>query len=160
MARAEVLAGEDIEKTFPKGVVYEAAKVGATDAKIEAINSIGFAVGRHLARRSYLQIPKNLKDDEIESFVTTRALRLLPDAIADVEMRLKYGDDGQRERAAGEVLDMHGMRKKDALNGSGMPSIVINMPTAQGGLPWVQRVDPKTKEVTVAQIEPGKASGE
>lgn len=56
-------------------------------------------------------------DDDLEGYALKKATSLLPEAMAEIEYQLKYGNDGQRKEAALDVLDMTGNRKRDAVGG-------------------------------------------
>lgn len=104
-------------------------------------------------RRELVPVPV-LPTDEIESYVDKKAVDLLPDAVAEVEYQLKYGDDKQRLEAAHDVLDMNGRRKREGL-GNNTQTIVLNLGNAK--LPWEIDVTPQ-KPSTVLTHKAEKAS--
>jgi hypothetical protein len=107
-----------------------------------------FAVARKGARETLVQVP-NLSGADAEEYVEEKKVALLPQAMAEIEFQLKYGDNKERIDAARDVMRMNGMLNRDAPTGVA-PTIIINMGDKK--LPW------QKKEVTVdAQITPTKA---
>lgn len=87
-------------------------------------------------------------DTEIKNWVDRKAVELLPSVIADIAFDLKYGSPKQRSEARDRILDMHGLRKREAAAGN-HATIVLNL--GQGEklgqqLPWLQRVDKSSSE--------------
>jgi hypothetical protein len=80
----------------------------------------------------------------IKAWTDRKAVELLPTVIADLAFDLKYGTDKQRAEARDRVLDMHGLRKREAAAGQ-HATIVLNL--GDGGksltakLPWLSRSD-------------------
>jgi hypothetical protein len=115
-------------------------------------------MARRDVRKGLLEpTPADLAGEAAETYVTDKLVRLLPDAVAELEFQLKFGDDKQRMEAARDVLDANGMRKRDAVTAGGQ-TIVLNV---NGPLPWAISGTPATIEgkVTDAKIQLGEASG-
>lgn len=86
-----------------------------TDARI--------AEAHRQVRRKVVGVPTQIEDPE--GYAQAKAVSLLPEAMAEIEYQLKYGDDKQRADMADRVLDMTGNRKRDAIAGGGQ-TIVLN----------------------------------
>lgn len=66
--------------------------------------------------------------------------KLLPEAVAVVTEGLRSEDPARRERAALNVLRANGLDKKEAANGGGNSTIIVQMNGAAADtLPWLQR---------------------
>lgn len=125
------------------------AKAAPIQHDDELDEKMQFAQSRKSARETLVPVP-NLEGAEAEEYVESKKVALLPQAIAEVEFQLKYGDSKERIDAARDVLRMNGMLNRDAPTGVA-PTIIIDM----GGkeLPWK-----KKKEVTVdAEVTSPKA---
>ena len=81
------------------------------------------AEAHRTVRRRVVGVPANIEDPE--GYAQAKAVSLLPEAMAEIEYQLKYGDDKQRADMADRVLDMTGNRKRDAIAGGGQ-TIVLN----------------------------------
>lgn len=69
-----------------------------------------------------------VREEDLETYALKKATSLIPDAMAEVEYQLKFGDDKQRKEAALDVLDMTGNRRRDALGGGGHTIILTLSP--------------------------------
>jgi hypothetical protein len=80
----------------------------------------------------------------IKAWTDRKAVELLPTVIADLAFDLKYGTDKQRAEARDRVLDMHGLRKREAAAGN-HATIVLNLgdgsKSLTAKLPWLSRSD-------------------
>lgn len=66
--------------------------------------------------------------------------RLLPEAVANVAEALRSEDPARRERASMAVLRANGLDKKEAVQGGGNSTIIVQMNGgAADSLPWLQR---------------------
>lgn len=106
-----------------------------------------------------------------EAWFDKRVSELLPDALAEVEYQLRYGDDQMRKAAALDIWDANGKRKKEALNATGQ-TLVLNLAPGQT-LPWLQKAEtapgaeaslatpmllvPPASEAADDQVDPGEA---
>lgn len=129
----------------------------ASLSKNKQILQLAQSQGRHSARKAFFKAPTNLPAAEAETWAQAKAVSLLPDALAEIEFQLKMGDDGMRRDAARDVLDINGMRRREAA-GAGGATIILNL----GGkeLPWAQRVVEKLAnkgEVATPTDEPSDA---
>lgn len=115
----------------------QAAMEAAVDAVRGSIGRAGSGLGSYAVRQAFLKTPKGMSNEEAEVWAQSKSLELLPTALGEVEFRLKFGDDDQRYEAAKDVLDMNGMRKRDAIN-SGGNTIILNL--GAGGTPWAKKV--------------------
>lgn len=83
---------------------------------------------------------------DIKAWADRKALEMLPVALAEVNFNLKYGNDKQRSEATNQVLDMHGLRKREAAAGQ-HATIVLNLNGGKdalaSALPWLKREDKK-----------------
>lgn len=96
-----------------------------------------------------VQIPKGLKGDEAVKWSQEKMMELLPQAVAKVAWRLRYGTEKQQDEATDKVLRANGMDRRDTNNGQGQQGlIVLNIGTdaAVQNIPWLQRVKPGTPE--------------
>lgn len=83
------------------------------------------------------------KDDaSIKQWADRKAVEMLPQAMAEINFQLKYGSDKQRQEAADRILDMHGLRKREAQAGN-HATIVLNLggEALAAKLPWLSRSD-------------------
>ena len=85
-------------------------------------------------------------ESDIKAWADRKALELLPAALAEVNFNLKYGNDKQRSEATNQVLDMHGLRRREAAAGQ-HATIVLNLNGGKDALaaqlPWLKRDDTK-----------------
>ena len=83
-------------------------------------------------------------DADIKQWADRQGLEALPEAIAELRFNLRYGTDKQRETAMMAVLDMHGLRKREAAAGN-HATIVLNLGGDKASLaqklPWLSRSD-------------------
>lgn len=83
-------------------------------------------------------------DADIKQWADRQGLEALPEAIAELRFNLRYGTDKQRETAMMAVLDMHGLRKREAAAGN-HATIVLNLGGDKAALaqklPWLSRSD-------------------
>lgn len=86
------------------------------------------------ARMRVLRVPSKLTGEKAEEWADSRLTELLPLAIADLEWKLRFGSDAQKERASQRVLDATGRSKSEKNNFPTAPIITINMGGAS--LPW------------------------
>lgn len=108
-------------------------------AKASESRRISNAAGRFAARMGFLSVPEFKDPKEAEEWSDRKLVELLPLAVAEKEMQLKYGDDKQRDKAADDILAANGRGKRDVGGNSG-PAIVILAPGGQLKAPWSQRV--------------------
>lgn len=125
-------------------------------AKVDESVRLGKGAGRFAARLSALGTPTGLQGVEAEKWADSKLVEMLPLAVAEVEYQLKFGDDAQREKAAGKVLDATGRGKKEQ-QGNSAPTIILVGAGTGGALnyPWMKRAasavidapkDPDAKE--------------
>jgi hypothetical protein len=119
------------------------AKNTAKDSKVDEMVRIGKGAGRFAARLSALGTPTGLQGVEAEKWADSKLVEMLPLAVAEVEYQLKFGDDAQREKAAGKVLDATGRGKKEQ-QGNSAPTIILVGAGTGGALnyPWMKRAPP------------------
>ena len=83
---------------------------------------------------------------DIKAWADRKSLELLPIALAEVNFNLKFGNDKQRSEAPTQVLDMHGLRRREAAAGQ-HATIVLNIGGGKealtDALPWLKREDKK-----------------
>ncbi len=114
---------------------------------------------RHEARLKYLgDVPEFKDEKEKEQWIEAKKKALIPLALLDVEYALKLGDTAERERARREVLDMTGHGKRESQNQQNQPLIIISG-LADGGLPWVRRVDANGKQLPSNTVTVAPAGG-
>lgn len=134
-------ADNAIKETVEAALENEVDRFNATSAAIEAskgmIGRAGTGLGAFAIRQAFLKIPKAMDNEKAEEWAQSKAVELLPTALGEVEFRLKFGTDDQRYEAAKDVLDMNGMRKRDAIN-SGGNTIILNL--GPNGTPWAKKV--------------------
>ena len=86
---------------------------------------------------------------DIKVWADRKSLELLPIALAEVNFNLKFGNDKQRAEATNQVLDMHGLRRREAAAGQ-HATIVLNIGGGKealtDALPWLKREDKKGDE--------------
>jgi hypothetical protein len=156
-------ADKVIDTMIPESVPgFEMAREAAKAQKTEELVKLGHSIGRWAAMRAFFKVPENMDAGAAEQFVEQRSASLAPDALVELERQLKLGDDSQRREAARDILDMRGMRKRDAMQGTSQPLIQIMMSPGQQP-PWVQRVEapqiPKTIVSTVVDTKKGSGNG-
>lgn len=101
-------------------------KTAANTGRDEALEKISYAAGRYNARKQFFKPPEGLSPEDTEKWFDQKVMGLLPDALAEHEYQLKFGNDEQRRDASNAILDMAGKRKKDAALG-GQQTIILNM---------------------------------
>jgi len=125
---------------------------------IEAIRA-SLASGKHAARRALVPAPEGLHGGDAEEYAQKKLVEMLPEAVANLEYDLKYGDDKQRSEASHKVLAANGMANREQA-GNMVPPIVLNF---TGVLPWMQvpgvSADTARKVKARAEIVDGEASG-
>jgi hypothetical protein len=121
------------------------------DHKAKVVERVGKRIAERAVRLALVKAPQNLTGADAEEWADKKSVDLLPDALAQIEYDLKYGDDGQRREAARDVLDMTGRRRREG-GGNVAPTIVLNL---GGALPW-ERVNEKVTAGTVTRVEAGK----
>lgn len=100
---------------------------------------LGMVGGRAIAQKS---------EQEIKAWVDKKAVELLPQVIADLSFDLKYGTDKQRAEARDRIMDMHGLRKREAAAGT-HSTIVLNIGDQNAlkqSLPWLSRSDKASED--------------
>lgn len=90
------------------------------------------AISREKLRKKLVERPEFPDAKAAEEWTQDRVVKLLPDALAEVEYQLRFGDDAQRMGAARDILDANGMRRRDA-TASGGQTIILHMNSV---LPW------------------------
>lgn len=126
----------------------EAAEVAVAMEK--ANRQVGIKVAQEKLRKKLIPRPVFEDTKSAEEWAQMRLIQLAPDAVAELEYQLQYGDDSQRAAAARDVLDANGMRRREAMQGGGQ-TIILHM---GGSLPWAAN-----QTVTIdATKQPGKAS--
>lgn len=107
------------------------------------------AVSRELTlKRLHVGLPPSgpLALEKAKQFADDLALRMLPDAMAEVAWDLHNGDKKDRAKAVEQILDMNNMRRRELAQGNA-PTIILNLGGGNGqGVPWL------TKEVAEAVI--------
>ena len=101
----------------------------------EAANPLNRAASSLARRQEFFKVPQGLSGDEAEKYADTKLINLLPDAVAELEYRLKLGDDDQRWSAARQVFESTGRGKKDIPAGGASPIIILNG-SGITQLPW------------------------
>lgn len=81
---------------------------------------------------------------DIKAWADRKALEMLPAALAELNFNLKFGTDKQRSEAVDRVIDMHGLRKREAQAGQ-HATIILNLGGGKDALaaklPWLKRED-------------------
>jgi hypothetical protein len=142
----------EIVKTQLKALKKAVAK-GGDDVELSA--TIQRAGTRRNARLEAVNFPeKPMEGGEAEDWADKKLVSLLPEAVAELEYKLKFGDDDQREKAADKIMQATGRGKREGTGGGGSLFTVILGTTAEGApVPWMQRVTPKKlKEGEDAQV--------
>lgn len=119
---------------------FEQARAAAKAQKGEELLRLAQGIGRYAAMKAYFNVPEGLEGSAAEEYVQRKALMLSVDALAEIERQLKLGDDNQRREAARDILDMNGMRKREASAGN-QAVIILNNPAGLAGLPWLKVKD-------------------
>lgn len=116
---------------------------------------VGKRIAERAVRMALLKMPEGLSGADAEDWADKKAVELLPQAMAQIEYDLKYGDDSQRREAARDVLDMTGRRRRDGMVASA-PTIVLNL---GGGhmLPW-EKASAQVATGTATRIEAGQST--
>lgn len=107
-----------------------------------------FLESRAKVRAELVPVPK-IEGAEAEEWAENKKVALLPAAIAEIEYQLKYsGSDKARIEAARDVLDMNGMRKRDAPVAGG--AVIFFNPGEGFKLPWKKQdvIDAKVVDNT------------
>ena len=121
----------EVEESYPDN---EKAKRAV---RVDTLTQLSHAAARSAARATFFKVPQNLEPAEIEAWAQTKAVSMLPKALAELDYQLTMGDDNQRRDAMRDVLDINGMRKREA-NGSTGATIILNLNGKE--LPWAQKV--------------------
>jgi hypothetical protein len=83
---------------------------------------------------------------DIKAWADRKALEMLPAALAELNFNLKFGTDKQRAEAVDRVIDMHGLRKREAQAGQ-HATIILNLGGGKDALaaklPWLKREEPE-----------------
>lgn len=104
---------------------------------------ISLAERRLKVKLQKLGVPDTDDTAAIEEWADKKMVQMLKTAVAEVDARLRWGDDDQRWEAAQQVLSSTGRKSRENGIGGAAPIIIING-SGTGGvdLPWVQRVAP------------------
>ena len=142
-----------VTKATEEAVALEAPRPPTVDqSKVQAFHpdmADAMAVTRDLTlKRLHVGLPPAgpLPVEKAKQFADDLALRMLPDAMAEVAWQLHNGDAKDRAKAVEQVLDMNNMRRRDLAQGVA-PTIILNLGGGNGnGVPWL------TKEVAEAVV--------
>lgn len=105
-------------------------------AKSDKRTAIAIVQGHLQSRHAMVRYPKGEEAKDPEAWADKRIPELLIDAVAEIEWRLLYGDDEQRNEAAMAVLNATGRGKREALQ-AGANTLVLNLAPGQT-LPWAR----------------------
>ena len=110
------------------------------EGRLEVLAQGSANLGKHRARLSFIKDMPVADADEvtINNWTDKRTLQLLPIAVAEKEYQLRFGDDGQRERAADAVLKMTGRYQKEGALAGGA-SIVLMVGPGGMQLPYMPK---------------------
>ena len=142
-----------VVKATEDAVALEAPRPPTVDqSKVQAFHpdmADAMAVTRDLTlKRLHVGLPPAgpLPVEKAKQFADDLALRMLPDAMAEVAWQLHNGDAKDRAKAVEQVLDMNNMRRRDLAQGVA-PTIILNLGGGNSnGVPWL------TKEVAEAVV--------
>lgn len=126
---------------LPIGSNLSAAEAAKTD-EVEKLSALA---GNHAARMAFVGgLPKRgATDKEIADWAERKKSELLPLAMTDVEIALKFGTNDERAQARKEVLQMNGFGARES-NPAQNAAIVVNLNGVQ--LPFMP------KRLTDAQV--------
>lgn len=153
LVASPTLAGEQVRQADALAKVAADA-APATESDDKTASQLAKAVAKRAMRRNLVPVPEGLDGADAEEWAQKKAVQLLPDAAAELEYQLKYGDDSQRREAARDVLDMNGMRRRES-GGNNAPTIILNLGNTK--LPWEQKTDEKVVAGEATRSEAGKA---
>ena len=122
---------------LPDGASRELANMG----RLEELAGGSANLGRHKARLSFIEggLPAADADEvAINTWSDKKINALLPLAIAEKELALKFGDAGARERAADKILAANGRAQKEGTGGTGA-SIVLHVSGMGLQLPYMSK---------------------
>lgn len=111
------------------------------EGRLEGLAGGSANLGRHQARLSFVEggLPtKDADDVAINTWADKKILSLLPAALAEKEYALKFGDDGQRERAADKILAANGRAQKEG-SGQSSASIILHVSGSGLQLPYLPK---------------------
>lgn len=125
-------ADDLIDKMIPgDSLAAQSGRAAAKAQKADELQKLAHQIGRWAAMRTHFKVPEGLQGAEAEEYVKRRVEVLSVDAITDLERDLKLGDDHQRREARRDLLDMAGLRKREAAPNGGSVIMLIN----QNGAP-------------------------
>lgn len=104
-------------------------------------------------RRAKSNLPQFVDPGDAEKWADEKLTKLLPEAVAELEYDLKYGDDKQRQVARQAVLDATGRSRREAPSGGGASIVIVNSAGAPTTieLPW-RKKPAQTVEGEVTQV--------
>lgn len=104
---------------------------------------IALAERRLKVKLQKLGVPDTEDTAAIEEWADAKMIQMLKTAVAEVDARLRWGNDDERWEAAQQVLSSTGRKARDGGMGGAAPIIIINGSGGGGeNLPWVKRVAP------------------
>lgn len=159
------LRRQKVEETATKELVREAKRTPlslpdgaseplAKEGRLESLTGLSIAAGRHHARMAFVQDLPDVNADEvtINNWSDRRLHQLLPLAIAHQELRLKYGDDDQQDKAAEIVLRANGRANKEQqLSGGAL--IVLHTEGPRAGSMTLPYLPKQLRPTNVIDVE-------
>ena len=98
-----------------------------------------------LARIKAGKVPLVKSNEEALQWSQDRLVKLLPEAVSELQHQLRYGNEKARSAAVETILRANGVAQKDAAAGT-TPTILISLGESSSTVPFLQRfVDAKKK---------------
>lgn len=85
-------------------------------------------------------MPNGLKGEEAAEWSEQKLKDMLPEAVAQVQWDLRFGNDKVKSEAADKVLRANGLDKREAGVSKAQPTIVLNISGGSVSAPWLQRM--------------------
>lgn len=106
----------------------------ANEGRVEALAGASVAVGKRAARAAFTPNMPAPDADEvaINDWADKRIVKNLPQAIAEKEYQLHFGDDEQRDKAADTFLKMNGRHEKEGKLSGGALIVIQQGPSGSG----------------------------
>ena len=91
-------------------------------------------------------VPAGLSADEALAWSQRKLQELLPEAVAELQFQLRYGNDKQRFEAVDRVLNANGVAKKEVANGPTGPTVIVNLGGDLAKVPFLARAVASAKK--------------
>lgn len=94
-------------------------------------------------RARLVDLPEGLTGDAAVTWSKDELQAMLPEAVAQIKMDLRYGSDRVKSEAADKVLKANGMDRREAAAVQTAPTIILNIGNGDTKAPWLERLKKK-----------------